>query len=82
MSLVPYISTNNITKLNKLIYSWAKLAHEKIGFPLKKHKKKTSKPGWEIRLETDKKSTKTDQNDKTKEKAKQEKITVQLEEIN
>ena len=45
------ISTNNITELNKLIYAGVKLVCEKIGIPAKSSKKK-SKPGWEIRLET------------------------------
>ena len=49
--VLPYISTNNITKLNELIYTWAKLVCEKIGI-LSKSTKKKSKPGWEIRLET------------------------------
>ena len=47
----PYISTNNITELNELIYAGAKLVCEKIGVPSKSTKKQ-SKPGWEIRLET------------------------------
>ena len=46
-----YISTNNITELNELIYAGAKLVCEKIGIPSKNTKKK-SKPGWEFRLET------------------------------
>ena len=49
--VLPYISTNNITELNKLIYAGAKLVCEKIGIP-RKCTKKESKPGWEIRLET------------------------------
>ena len=64
--ILPYISTNNITELNELIYAGAKLVCEKIGIPSKSAKKQ-SKPGWEIRLETQiKKSMKTGQNDKTK----------------
>ena len=68
-----------------------KLVCEKIGIPPKSTKEK-SKPGWEIRLETQiNKSTRTGQNDKTKdpgmfrnkkERATQEMITVHLEEIN
>ena len=49
--VLPYISTNNITELNELIYAEAKLVGEKIGIPSKSTQKK-SKPGWEIRLET------------------------------
>ena len=49
--VLPYISTNNITELNELIYAGAKLVCEKIGIPSKSTKKK-SKPRWEIRLET------------------------------
>ena len=42
--VLPYISTNNITKLNELIYRGAKLVCEKIEIPSKSMKKK-SKPG-------------------------------------
>ena len=49
--ILPYIPTNNITELNELIYAGAKSVCEKIGIPLK-NTKKQSKPGWEIRLET------------------------------
>ena len=60
--ILPYISTNNITELNELIYAKVKLLCEKIGIPSKSTKKQ-SKPGWEVRLETQiKKSTKTGQN--------------------
>ena len=48
---LPYISTNNITKLNELIYAGEKLVCEKIGIPSKARRKKT-KPAWETRLET------------------------------
>ena len=59
---------NDITKLNEPIYTGAKLVWEKIGIPSKSTKKK-SKPGWEIRLEMQIKiSTKTGENDKTKER--------------
>ena len=87
-----YISTNNITKLNELIYVGAKLVCEKIGIPSQSIKKK-SKPGWEIRLEMQmknlwKQAKKIKQwkdagicRDR-KEKATQEKITIQIEEIN
>ena len=57
--VLPYISTNNITGLDELIYAGAKLVCEKIGIPSKSTKKK-SKQGWEIRLEMQIKiSTKT-----------------------
>ena len=49
--VLTYISTNNISELNKLIYAEWELVCEKIGIPLKSMKKK-SKPGLEIRLET------------------------------
>ena len=49
--IIPYISTNNITDLNDLIYAGAELVCEKIGVP-SKSTKKPSKPGWEVRLET------------------------------
>ena len=49
--ILPYISTNNITELNEQIYAGAKLVYERIGV-LSKITKKQSKPGWEIRLET------------------------------
>ena len=42
--VLPYISTNNITELNELIYSGAKLVCEKIWIPSKSTKEK-SKPG-------------------------------------
>ena len=47
-----YISTKNITELNKLIYAGAKLVCKKIGVLLKSMNKKKSKSGWEIRSET------------------------------
>ena len=60
--------TNDKTKLNELIYAGAKLVCVKIGIPSKSTKEK-SKLGCEIRLETQiKKSTKTGQNDKIKER--------------
>ena len=49
--VLTYISTNNITELNELIYAGEKLVCEKIGIPSKNSKEK-SKPGWEFRLET------------------------------
>ena len=36
---LPYISTNNIIKLNKLIYAGAKLVCEKTGIPQKARRK-------------------------------------------
>ena len=42
--VLTYISTNNITELNELIYAGAKLVCEKIGIPTKSTKEK-SKPG-------------------------------------
>ena len=90
--VLTYISTNKTTELNELIYAGAKLFSKKIGIP-SKSKKKKSKPGWGIQLETlIKKSMKTGQNDKTKEnswdiqrqkgKGNTRKITIQFEEIN
>ena len=49
--MLPYISTNNISELNDLIYTGAKLVCEKIAVPSKSMKKQ-SKPGLEIRQET------------------------------
>ena len=49
--VLPYISTNNITELNELIYARAKFVCEKSGIPSKSMKKE-SNPGLEIRLET------------------------------
>ena len=49
--LLTNISTNNITKLNNLIYEGAKLVCEKIGVPLKTTDRK-SKPRWEFSLES------------------------------
>ena len=37
--VLTYISTNNITEVNDLIYAGAKLVCEKIGFYYKLHKK-------------------------------------------
>ena len=47
--VLAYISTNNLTEVNELIYAGAKLVWEKIGIPSKSTKEK-SKPEWEIRL--------------------------------
>ena len=90
--VLTYISTNNITELNELIYAGAKLVCEKIAIP-SKSKEKKSKSGWEIRLETQIKNLRKQAKmikqrkdvgtcrDK-KENATQGKITIQLEEIN
>ena len=70
---------NNITELNELIYVGAKLVCEKIGIP----SKSTKKPGWEIRLETQIKTTKTSQNNKNERRwNKQKKGQVTQENIN
>ena len=45
------ISTNNIVELNEVISAGAKLVCDKIAVPLK-NKNRNSKPGWEIRQET------------------------------
>ena len=90
--VLPYVSTNNIIELNELIYAGAKFVGEIIGIPSKSTKRK-SKPGWEIRLETHRKNQQKQAQmikqkkdagicRKKKEKAKQEKATVQLKEIN
>ena len=51
--VLPYISTNNITELNELIYAWAKLVCEKVRIP-SNSTKKNSKPRLKMRLETQK----------------------------
>ena len=53
-----YITTNNITELNELIYAGTKLLYGKIGISSKSTKKTSN---------AEKKSTKTGQNDKTKD---------------
>ena len=89
--VLTYISMNNITELNELIYASAKLVCEKIGIPSKNTKEK-SKPGWEFRLETQIKNQRkqlkvikqkkyAEINRNRKEKTTQEKLTIQLEEI-
>ena len=58
MRLVPYKPTNNITELNELIYTEAKLVCEKIGILEKARRKNQNQDGkfdWKRR----KKSTKT-----------------------
>ena len=90
--LLTYISTNNITELNELIYAGAKLVFEKMRIPSKSRKEKL-KPGWEFRLETQIKNLRKQgkmikwKKDagiirNGKEKTTQEKFTIQLEEIN
>ena len=87
--VLTYISTNNITELNELIYAGPKLDCEKIGISSKSTKDK-SKPGWQIRLETLienlRKQAKMIKRRKDvgicsnkKEKATPEKIKIQLE---
>ena len=49
--LLTNVPTNNITELNDLIYSGARLVCEKIGVPLKTTDSKL-KLGWELRLES------------------------------
>ena len=87
--VLTYIPTNNITDLNELIYAGEKLVYENIGIPSKNMKEK-SKPRWEFRLETQienlRKQLKVVKQKKNaeinrKEKTTQEKLTVQLEEI-
>ena len=48
--LLPNIPVCNFTELNKLIYAGAKLVCDKIRVPLS-NLFRTTKPGWEIRLE-------------------------------
>ena len=91
--VLTYISMNNITELNELIYAGAKLVCEKIGIP-SKGTKENSRPGWEIQLETQIKKNRRKQAKmikqrkdagicRNKKKRRQEKkIAIQLEEIN
>ena len=62
-----YISMHSITKLDELIYAGAKLVFEKIEIPSKSTKKIKTRLGISTR-NSDKKSTKTGKNDKTKER--------------
>ena len=48
--VLQHISTDNITKLNELIYAGAKLISNKIGILLRNPNRNT-KPGLEMRLE-------------------------------
>ena len=64
----PYISTNNKTELNELIYAGAKLVCEKIGIRSKITKKIIKTRMRNSTGNADKKSTKTGQNDKIKER--------------
>ena len=60
--MLPYISTNNISELNDLIYAGGGISVWENWGPLQKYEEK----GWEVQLETQmKKSTKTSQNGKT-----------------
>ena len=88
--ILPYILTNNINEINEPIYAGAKLVCEKIEIPSNSTKKQ-SKPGWEIRLETQIKNLRKQARmiwkrgaeiSGKKEQATWGKITVQLEEIN
>ena len=65
--VLPHIPTNNITELNELIYTGAKLVCEKIRIPLKSRKKVKTRMGNSTG-NAGKKPTKTSQNDKTKER--------------
>ena len=90
--LLPYISTNNITELNEVIYARAKLVCEKIETPSKTRRKiKTrmvNSTGNADKKNLRKHAKKTKQRKDAgirrnkKEKVTQEKITIQLEEIN
>ena len=75
--VLTFISTENITELNELMYAGAKLDSEKIGASLKAHthththkKKKKKIKTWmgNSTGNANKKSTKTGKNDKPKEK--------------
>ena len=89
--LINHITTNNITELNKLIYSVVKLVCDKIGV-LSKNMNRNSDPEWEIWLETQirnlRPQAKTISQRKNakiwdeKKKVTQVKQTIQLEEIN
>ena len=92
IQVLTYLSTNDITELNELIYAGAKFVCEKIGIHSKSTKEKL-KPGWEFRLETQiknlRKQAKIIKQKKdagiirnTKEKTAPEKLTRELEEIN
>ena len=62
--MLPYISTNNISELNDLIYAGAKRCVRKLGSPQKARRNSLNQDGkfdWKPR----KKSTKTSQNGKT-----------------
>ena len=48
--VLQHIPAENITKLNKLIYSGVKIASNKIGITLRNLSRNT-KPEWEMRLE-------------------------------
>ena len=61
--LLTHIAMNH-SELNEIIYTGAKLDYEKIGILVKNTNKK-SKRGWKIRLDPQKKSTATSNNDNT-----------------
>ena len=62
--ILPYISTNNITELNGLIYTGSKLECENWG-PLKKHEETVKTRMRNSTGNPNKKSTETGQNGKT-----------------
>ena len=66
--VLTYISTNNITELNELIYAGAKLVWRENWDTLKKHERKIKTMMGISTINSDKKSTKTGKNDKTKER--------------
>ena len=43
--MLPYISTNNISELNDLIYAGAKLVYEKMGSPQKVRRNSQNQDG-------------------------------------
>ena len=90
--VLTYISTNNITKLNELIYAGAKLVCEKIGIPLKSTKEKSKTRMGISTRNSDKKLRKQAKMIKQKKdagrirnrkaKTTQGKLTIQPEKIN
>ena len=86
--VLPYISMNNITKLHELVYAGVKLVCKKIGVPSKIKIRMENSPGNLDKKNLRKQAKMIKQTKETgicrdkKEKATQEKITIQLEEIN
>ena len=64
--LLIHISTNNITELNKLIHAGAKLVSDKICLPPKGHEQKLKTWTWNQTGNTNKKTSTTSRNAKTK----------------